>query len=201
MNLEDIAETKQELINFEEEIREAYESGKIRAPVHLCRGNEEPLIKIFKNIKKEDWVFSTHRSHYHALLKGIPKEWVRDEILNKRSISLNNSDYNFFSSAIVGGSLPIAVGTAYALKLEGSLNHVWAFVGDMAAEMGVFEECTKYSGRNELPITFIVEDNGLSVNTPTQKAWGDCKNGKANIIRYSYERVYPHHGSGRFVQF
>jgi len=65
---------KEELIQFEDEIKELYLNAKIRSPVHFCGGNEEQLIEIFKKVKKNDWCFSTHRSHYHALLKGIPKE-------------------------------------------------------------------------------------------------------------------------------
>lgn len=192
--------TKEDLISFENEIKEIYLAGKIKAPVHLCGGNENQLIEIFKNIKQQDWVFSTHRSHYHALLKGISREEVKKEILEKRSMHINKKEYNFFTSAIVGGILPIALGTAMGAKLKGLEENVWAFVGDMAAEMGVFDECTKYATRNNLPITFVVEDNGLSVNTPTQKVWGE-ENSKEKIIRYDYERIYPHHGCGKWVTF
>ena len=108
--------SRQELIGFEEEIKNIFLEGKIRGPVHLSRGNENPLIRIFQQIKKEDWVFSTHRSHYHALLKGIEPEWIRNEILAGRSICLNNKEFNFLTSAIVGGTLPIALGLAMAIK-------------------------------------------------------------------------------------
>lgn len=191
---------KQDLINFEEEIKGLFLDTRIRAPVHLSRGNEDPLIEIFKQIRKEDWVFSTHRSHYHALLKGIDREWVRNEILAGRSIHLNNKEHNFFSSAIVGGCLPIAIGVAIAIKRKGERRHVWVFTGDMGAETGVFHECTKYARRNDLPITFVVEDNQLSINTPTKIAWGQEKS-KGHIIRYRYRRDVPHVGVGRFVTF
>jgi len=109
---------KNDLINFEEEIKKIYESGKIKAPIHLSGNNEEQLIKIFKKIKKNDWVFSTWRNHYHALLKGIPKEWLKKEIIAGRSMGINNIKHKFYSSAIVGGILPIALGTAQAIKLK-----------------------------------------------------------------------------------
>ncbi len=192
--------TKEDLIHFEDEIKEIYLAGKIKAPVHLCGGNEDQLIEVFKNVKQKDWVFSTHRSHYHALLKGISRDEIKREILEKRSMHINRKEYNFFTSAIVGGILPIALGTAMGAKLKGLEENVWAFVGDMAAEMGVFDECTKYAKRNNLPITFVVENNGLSVNTPTQKVWGE-ENSKGKIIKYGYERVYPHHGCGKWVTF
>ena len=109
---------KNDLINFEEEIKKIYESGKIKAPIHLSGNNEEQLIKIFKKIKKNDWVFSTWRNHYHALLKGIPREWLKKEIIAGRSMGINNIKHKFYSSAIVGGILPIALGTAQAIKLK-----------------------------------------------------------------------------------
>jgi len=192
--------TEEYLIAFEKSVEDLYLQAKIKSPVHFSGGNESQLIEIFKNVKPSDWVFSTHRSHYHALLKGIPEEIVKEEILQNRSIHLNNRDYKFFTSAIVGGILPIAVGTALGAKLKHLDEHVWAFVGDMAAEMGIFHECAKYSARNNLAITFVVEDNGMSVDTPTQKVWGDSLS-SPKIIKYSYTRVYPHHGCGKWVQF
>ena len=176
--------TKEELIAFETEIAQMFEAGLIHSPVHLSGGNEEALIQIFQNIKPDDWVLSNHRSHYHALLKGIPPEWLRQEILNNHSITLNNKDYHFFSSAIVGGILPIAVGIAMTQQT------VWCFVGDMSSETGMFHECVKYAKGQKLPIHFIVEDNGMSVETPTSDVW-----------RYSYQRTLPHQGVGRFVIF
>ncbi len=177
---------KQELIDFEADIAGLFEKGTIPSPIHLSKGNEDELIKIFENIKPSDWCFSTHRSHYHALLKGIPREWLKAEILDNRSITINNAEYKFFSSAIVGGILPIAVGVAMAGQT------VWCFVGDMSAETGIFHECVKYATGHKLPIHFVVEDNGLSVETPTEQVW-----------RYSYERELPHQGSGsgKFVIF
>jgi len=193
--------SKEELLEFEREIKDAYEAGKMRSPVHLVGGNETQLIKIFKNINPEDWVFSTHRSHYHALLKGVDKEWLKNEIFQNRSIHINNKEHKIFTSAIVGGNLSIALGVALALKRRGSKSRVWCFIGDMAAEMGVFHECAKYASGHDLPITFVIEDNGMSVNTPTKKVWGEKQNDSSNIIRYTYTRLYPHHGSGKWVTF
>ena len=109
---------KKDLLKFEEKIKKIYESGKIKAPIHLSGNNEEPLIKIFKKIKKNDWVLSTWRNHYHALLKGIPEKWLEKEIVNGRSMGINNLKYKFYSSAIVGGIIPIALGIAKGMKLK-----------------------------------------------------------------------------------
>ncbi|MBT4135729.1 hypothetical protein HOD75_04325 [archaeon] len=193
--------TKQELIDFEEEIKECYLNAQIKGPVHFSKGNEEPLIEIFKEVNECDWVFSTHRSHYHALLKGVDKEFVRNEILENRSIHLNSVKDKFFTSAIVGGVLPIAVGVAMGIKRKGGQERVWVFVGDMCSEMGIFHECAKYAKKQGLKINFIIEDNGLSVETPTQEVWGNCDSDSVNVIRYKYVRGFPHHGVGQWVSF
>lgn len=187
---------KEELIEFENLVKSFYEQGRIHSPVHLSGGNENQLIKIFKLVKKNDWVFSTWRSHYHALLKSQDWVWLMSEILKNRSIHINSRKYKIFTSAIVGGILPIAVGVALAIKRKHLKSHVWCFVGDMTAETGNFYECVKYAAG--LPITFVVEDNGLGVYTPTGKVW---KKGRAKVVRYKYKRKYPHHGIGKWVNF
>ena len=192
--------SKKELIEFEDKIASLFLEKKILSPIHLSKGNEDQLIEIFDQVKPNDWVFSTHRSHYHALLKGIPADWLEKEIIENRSIHIYNPEYKFFSSAIVGGCLPIALGTALGIQRNNKGDLVWVFIGDMAAETGVFHECTKYAARNCLPITFVVEDNKLSTNTPTQEAWGKFFL-SPDIIRYRYKRGYPHVGVGEWLTF
>lgn len=192
---------KSDLIKFELEIKKLYEDGKIRAPIHLSGNNEDKLIAIFKKIKKTDWVFSTWRNHYHALLKGIPKEWLKKEIVAGRSMGINNKKYRFYSSAIVGGIIPIAMGVAKALKLKKKSSKVWVFIGDMTFETGIFHECYKYSKNYKLPIRFVVEDNNMSTNTPTNKIWIKKSKKPNDIIYYKYKRKYPHHGTGNWILF
>ena len=187
-------------------MRSLLNAGKIRAPVHLYHGNEKKIIEIFKKIKKNDWVFCSWRSHYQCLLKGVPKKVVKDEILAGRSISLCFPDYNIYSSAMVGGSLPIAVGTALSLKNKNSKNKVYCFMGEMTSETGIAHECVKYSRNFKLPIHFIVEDNEKSVCTDTRKAWNQKKlsyEGARDkyVSYYHYKLKYPHAGAGKRVQF
>lgn len=216
MSLEDITETTKKLKEFENEIESLYDQGKIKAPVHLSGGNEGPLIEIFKDVGKDDWVFSSYRNHYQALLKGIPPDWLKNEIIEGRSMYIMSDEHKFFSSSIVPGHLPIALGVSMAIKRKGLENKVWAFCGDMASETGVFHECVKYAIGHDLPINFVVEDDGLSVYTPTKDVWkksafsleggltdySQSSNGSsAKVKRYSYERSRPHHGIGVWVEF
>ena len=109
---------KKKLINFENKIANLFNRAKIKAPIHLYSNNEDKLIKNFKKIKKNDWVFCSWRSHYQCLLKGVPEKLLEKEILNGKSISLCFPEYKIYSSAIVGGIIPIALGVALGNKIK-----------------------------------------------------------------------------------
>ena len=197
---------KEQLIEFEEEIAELFNSAKINAPVHLYYGNEDAIIDVFKHVRREDWVFCSWRSHYQCLLKGVPKDQIRSEIMAGRSISLCFPQYRIYSSAIVGGIVPIAVGTAMSIKRKKENACVHCFLGEMTAETGIAYECIKYSRNHQLPIHFIIEDNGKSVCTDTREVWNQPQLSYENtddeyITYYKYETKYPHAGAGIRVQF
>lgn len=192
---------KKKLIAFEERVKKSYEDGEIRAPIHLSGNNEDELINIFKNINRDDWVFSSWRNHYHALLHGFDEDELFNLIKEGRSMSINSIKHKFYSSSIVAGSLPIALGAALAIKLKKEKNNVWCFIGDMTFETGCFHECYKYAKNFDLPIKFVVEDNNMSTNTPTDKTWGKKTEIYDDIHYYKYERKYPHHGTGSWVLF
>ena len=198
--------TKKDLVQFEEEIAELFNAAKILAPVHLYYGNEDHIIKVFENIHSQDWVFCSWRSHYQCLLKGVPPNEIKAEILAGRSISLCFPEYHIYSSAIVGGNLPIALGTAMSIKLKKENNMVYCFMGDMTSETGIAHECIKYSRNHQLPIHFIIEDNSKSVCTDTRETWNVSslsyeEKHDSNITYYHYETKYPHAGAGSRVQF
>ena len=237
--------TKDDLIAFEKEVAHQFEAGKIHAPIHLGSGNEDQLLELFKSVSPDDWKLCTWRNHLHALLSGIPPDEVMRQILAGKSMSINSVEHRFYSSAIAGGILPIAVGLGMAIKrfqpsaicgIEdcchcrckdlrcttllqsnedgGHLHYqhypcpawsrkVFCFVGDMTAATGGFEEATKYAWNFRLPVTFIIEDNGKSVQTPTKEAWGNPwpYEFRKNVIYYKYELTWPHHGTGIHVAF
>lgn len=194
--------SKEDLIKFEDDIISHWENGEINGPIHLSNGNEEELIKIFQKIGIDDWVFSTWRSHYHALLHGIDPSDLKQKILDGKSITIIDKDSKFYSSAIVTGTLPIALGVAKSLKMKGSSEKVWCFVGDMTFETGIFYEVHKYARNFDLPLYFIVEDNGVSTNTPTLDTWnGIQREIPKDVIYYQYKSKYPHYGTGKWVVF
>lgn len=196
--------TKDELIAFEESIAEEFNAGKIPYPIHLDNGNEDALIDVFKSVNPQDWVFGSWRLHYKALLKGVPPDELRAAIRRGESMALRFDEQRVYGSAIVGGTIPIALGTALAIKRRGAQEHVWLFVGDMAVESGIFYEVWKYAANFDLPISFVVEDNGVSVCTNTREAWGADESDGWNLrtmIRFKYQSKYPHAGAGQRVQF
>ena len=201
--------SKEELIGFEDEIANSFNSALIKAPVHLYDGNEEEIINIFEkhSIGEDDWVLCSWRSHYQCLLKGVPAAELKEAILAGRSISLCFKKQKVFSSGIVTGVLPISVGIALDIKRKGGSNRVFCFMGDMTSETGITHECIKYSRNHKLPIHFIVEDNGKSVCTDTRETWNQEKltyegvnDEYVTYHRYSLEK-YPHAGAGTRVQF
>lgn len=214
--------TAKDLIEFETKIGDLFNNKQIKAPIHLYHGNEEIMIELFQTIDIEnDWVCCTWRNHYQALLKGIPADFLTDEIIKGKSMVQTLPEYKFICSSIVGGIPSIATGIALGNKLDNNNSHVWCWVGDMSAETGHFHEAYKYARNHNLPITFIVESNSLSVLTPTDDIWkreipyyiddvADCidtlyNNGiykQPNLIYYKYTNTkYPHAGAGQRVQF
>lgn len=207
--------TKQELIDFEKDIAKIYETGVIRGPIHLRGGHEDKLIAIFEYIKENDYVFATWSNHLEALLKGIPSEKVKEKILAGDSMAMNFPEYKFYTSAIVGGICPIAVGTAWANKRKKRLDYVHAFIGDMTAFTGIASESIRYSINYDLPIRWIILDNNMSVCTDTIKTWKDkiyisylnlsniihdkCLFTKIEYIQY--KNIYPHSATGSFISF
>ena len=206
--------TVDSLREFEKDIGDRFNNREIRAPIHLYDGNEEHIIKVFKQVDLEnDWVCATWRNHYQCLLKGVPADELTDKILAGKSMVMNLPRYRIVCSSIVGGIPSIATGLAYASRGE----HVWCWLGDMSAETGAFHEAYKFSVNHKLPITFVIEDNEKSVETPTGLVWSrerpyylqnaefDAETGwyKApNLIYYTYQNTkYPHAGAGVRVQF
>jgi TPP-dependent pyruvate/acetoin dehydrogenase alpha subunit len=208
--------TKDSLVAFESGIRQLWEDGELRMLIHLCGGNEDELIQIFNHVQEGDWVFSTHRNHYHALLAGIPAEQLEARIKAGGSMFVYSSAHNFACSAILAGNCAMAVGVALAIKANVDrgvhAKHVWCFVGDGAEEEGHFYEAVCYATGHNLPITFIVEDNDRQVDTDKRTRRGPGPGffqsisglplsylghlGSHKVLHYQYRPTYPHAGSG-----
>lgn len=146
----------------------------IHCPTHLCIGQEEVPEQLHVCLRADDWVFSTHRAHGHALAKGVDEQALWDEIhgletgLNggfSGSQGFSDPTHNFHCSAIVGGLVGVATGTALALKQDKKDAIVVCCIGDAGTEQGVFWEALNFAVLHKLPIAFICENNGKSVDS------------------------------------
>ena len=124
-----------------------------------------------------------------------------------KSISLCFPKYKVLCSGIVGSLMGTASGVAWAFKNQGKKGKVYLFCGEMSSETGIFFEAVKYAYNFDLPVKFIVCDNGLSVMTKTREVWGSeepwFKNTKyeSKIIYFQYVNGYPHSGLGKLIKF
>ncbi len=192
--------TAQDLCEFEEEIAELFTQKKIPAVTHLCGEAYDELVEIFKGIRPQDWVLGTWRSHCHCLLKGVPKDELKASILAGNSVALSFPDYRVLCSAIVCGSLPIAVGIAMGIERSGEDSHVHAFLGDMASTMGIAHECFQYAQGHDLPITFYIENNQKSAQTDTLAIWGMKELPRKPTFTYERKK-YLHAGAHDWIKF
>lgn len=142
-------------------------------PVHLSLGHEGVAADIHEVFKSGDWIFSNHRNHAHYMACGGDMEKLWLEIMGdpkglnggfSGSQGISDPARNFHASAIVGGLIGAAVGAAYAI--QDSENVVICCMGDAGTEGGVFWESLNFASLHNLPIAFICENNGMSVDSP-----------------------------------
>lgn len=194
--------TKDQLIELENKIVQKYNNAELPYFMHMCGGNEDQLIKIFEDIEEEDYVFSTHRSHYHYMLKGCTDEDIMKHIDRGDSMFIFDKRLNFLTSSVLAGTCGIAAGVALSFKMNGKNSHVWCFIGDGAEDEGHFYEAVKFVESMKLPCTFIIEDNDRSVESSKKDRgstytvpWPAC------VKRYHYITNYPHSGTGKWLTF
>lgn len=192
--------TRESLIAFEDGVRQEWERGELPSLMHLCGGNEEQLLSIFAHIRPQDWVFLSHRGHYHALLKGMTEDRLLEFIRSDRSMFIFDNELRIFQSAILGGCCGIAVGVAMAIQESGEDAFVYCFIGDGAADNGRIYEAAMYAEGHVLPIQFVIEDNNRQVDTDKALRRGthhlNFNLSSRNIREYHYESTWPHGGSG-----
>ena len=191
----------------EESIAERYSEQKMRCPTHLSIGQEAISVGVCANLTKQDQVLSTHRAHAHYLAKGGCLKSMIAEIYGKvsgcskgmgGSMHLIDTSVGFMgSTAIVGNTIPVAVGLALEKKLRNKKSIACVFFGDGATEEGVFYESLNFAIIHSLPILFICENNlysvysGLEVRQPP----------KRKIYRMVKAMgISVHHGNGNDVE-
>jgi len=166
---------------FEEVVAEIYPTDKIKSPVHLSIGQEPIAVGVCDALRADDVVSATYRGHAAYLAKGGDAQAMMAELFGKDggcargkggSMHLVDIAHGVLgSSAVVGSTVPIAVGYAFALKREGRGRVVAAFFGDGATEEGVLWESLNFAALHKLPILFVCENNGYAIHEPIEKRW------------------------------
>ena len=160
---------------FEEKVSELFAKGAIPGFVHLYIGQEAVAVGVCANLRKEDYIVSTHRGHGHCIAKGANLNKMMAELFGKASGcckgkggSMHIADYGsgiLGANAIVGANVPIAAGAAFAAKSRGTDQVGVAFFGDGASSTGAFHEGINIAAAWKLPAIFVCENNLYAIST------------------------------------
>jgi TPP-dependent pyruvate/acetoin dehydrogenase alpha subunit len=159
----------------EEAVVREYPAQQIRTPVHLYVGEEAIAAGVTIHLSDADYVVSNHRSHGHCLAKGLDLEAFFKELYGKRGGCSNGWGGSMHlcdmskgiagTSAIVAGGIPIGAGLALKQQYKNEKNVTVIYFGDGAVDEGVFWETVNFAGLKNLPVLFVMEDNGFASQT------------------------------------
>ena len=170
---------------FEEGAEDAYMRGLIHGTMHLSIGQEASAVGACMDLRKSDYITSTHRGHGHCIAKGADPKLMFAEFFGKeegycrgRGGSMHIADVasgNLGANGIVGGGIPIAVGAALAIRKQKRDDVAICFFGDGASNEGAFHEALNMAAIWKLPVIFVCENNkyGMSVSTERSMAVAD----------------------------
>ena len=170
---------------FEEKIIDLYARGFIPGLAHLYIGEEAVAAGVCANLRKDDYITSTHRGHGHVIAKGAELKYMMAELFGKKtgyckgkggSMHIADIDIGVLgANGIAGGGIPIAVGAALSSKMRKTDQVTVCFFGDGASNNGVFHEGLNFASVHHLPVVFVCENNlyGISVSQKQHQAIQD----------------------------
>ncbi len=160
---------------FEEKCAELYQREKIRGFLHLYIGEEAIAVGVMQALEPADTVIATYREHGHAIARGIPMTRLMAEMYGKQegcsrgrggSMHVFDAATRFYGgNAIVGGGLPLAVGTALADAMQKRARVTACFFGEGAVAEGEFHESMNLAALWKLPVLFVCENNLYAMGT------------------------------------
>lgn len=168
---------------FEERLHLEFATGEIPGFVHLYAGEEAIAAGICAALREDDWVASTHRGHGHAIAKGCDVKGMMKEIYGKagglckgKGGSMHIADFDqgmLGANGIVGGAPPLICGVGLSARMRGTDQVGVAFVGDGGSNQGTFLESLNLAAIWNLPVIFVVENNGYAESTSSKYHQGD----------------------------
>ena len=163
------------ILKYEESIYYLFLEGIMPGTIHQSTGEEASAVGMLYDLRKDDWMASTHRPAGHDIAKGITVKAMMCEMFGKadgccggKGGAMHTGDASvgaMTANAIVGGNLPIAAGAALAFKMQKKDNVVVCFFGDGASNEGSYHETMNVAGLWKLPVIYVCENNMYSANT------------------------------------
>jgi len=164
-----------EIRSFEEKVFELYAQNMVPGTIHLYAGEEAVAVGVCSNLRKDDYITSTHRGHGHCIAKGADPKRIMAEILGKKTGyckgkggSMHIADFKvgmLGATAVVGAGIPIAMGAGLSIKLRGTDQVVACFFGEGASNQGTFHEGINMAAIWKLPVIFVCENNLYAMGT------------------------------------
>jgi acetoin:2,6-dichlorophenolindophenol oxidoreductase subunit alpha len=161
---------------FEERVGQLTRADEVHGLVHLSVGQEGVAVGVCGQLRPDDAVYSNHRAHGHAIAKGAPLRRVLAELMGREdglcrglggSMHLVDVEHGFLgATGVVGGNVPLALGSALARRLLGGDQVAVVFFGDGAVQGGIFVESVNLATLWELPVILVCENNGFAEFTP-----------------------------------
>lgn len=164
---------------FEERLHKEFATGEIPGFVHLYAGEEVSAVAVCQQLTDADYIGSTHRGHGHCIAKGCDVKGMMKEIYGRddglcggKGGSMHIADFDkgmLGANGIVGGGSPLVCGAALTAKTRQTDGVSVAFFGDGAFNQGTTLESMNFASVNQLPVLFVLEDNGYAESTA--RAW------------------------------
>jgi acetoin:2,6-dichlorophenolindophenol oxidoreductase subunit alpha len=168
----DLLRTMWRIRLFEERVAQLKRSLQVHGLIHLSIGGEGVAAAVCRQLRDDDAVYSGHRAHGHAIAKGAPVDGLMAELMGRidgvcrglgGSMHLVDQEHGFMgATGVVGGNLPLALGSALAQHLRGTDQVTAVFFGDGAVQAGHFNESINLAALWELPVLFVCENNGFA---------------------------------------
>lgn len=210
---------------FELACADGITTGEIRGELHLAVGQEAAAAAMADLLDPEDWLVGTHRSHPALLAKGADEYGLMAEIFEKATgicggkgghLHLFSRQLRFSTTGIVGSSLPVALGHAYAARLAGTTSVAVALTGDGGTNAGQFHETLNMAAIWKVPLIVLIENNGYGISVPAADviagsladrvrsyglAFESVQGGDVDLVAEAMSRAFDHArgGSGAIV--
>jgi pyruvate dehydrogenase E1 component alpha subunit len=161
---------------FEERVGALVRADELHGLVHLSVGQEGVAAGVCSQLRDDDAVYSGHRAHGHAIAKGAPLKRMLAELMGRDgglcrglggSMHVVDVEHGFMgATGVVGGNIPLALGSALAARLRGDDSVTVVFFGDGAVQAGHFNETVNLATLWKLPLVLVCENNGFAEFTP-----------------------------------